>query len=297
MPHKTPTRLAAGAWAALFLVVLAGCHELEKQPGKSPLRQVQMSHDSMAIDIVFARFPYGDPEFNTALWSEIDEQHFPAELRQRLTKNGFRVGLVGGQVPMALSKLLEMTDRPDNGDAAQTRVTDLEKDPKVTCRHVQIRPGRRTEIQASGVYEELPVLTCEPRGVCGKTYYKAQGVFALEANPEHDGRVRFDLLPEVHHGEARLKSIPTASGMRLEPGRAKQVFDALACQAILSPGQLIVVTALPQRPGSLGHYFFTDENGGKREQKLMLIRLSQTQHDELFDPHRVLPLDLLTEAK
>jgi hypothetical protein len=40
----------------------------------------------------------------------------------------------------------------------------------------------------------------------------------------------------------------------------------------------------------LGHYFFT-ENNGNLEQKLLIVRLSQTQNDGLFSPPEPLNLD------
>ncbi|MCR4414832.1 MAG: hypothetical protein NUV77_20640 [Thermoguttaceae bacterium] len=285
--------LAVGAG----IVVLAGCHTIERRPGKSPLKPVQMSPDSVVLDIFFVRFPVGDAEVNGDLWTEVDEQHFPPEVRQRLAKNGFRAGLVAGPMPVALSRLLELNDKSaPPGTAQEMKGDDLNAEPRVVRRHSQVRAGRRTEIQASGVYERLPVLTCEPRGLCGQEYQNAQGVIALKAQPGPDGRVRLDLIPEVHYGESRLQRVPMPGGIRLEPGRPKRVFDELALQATLSPGHLILVTSLPQKPGSLGHYFFTQNLSGKLEQKLMVIRLSQTQRDDLFDPQAPLPLDALGEA-
>ena len=40
--------------------------------------------------------------------------------------------------------------------------------------------------------------------------------------------------------------------------------------------------SLPDRPGSLGHYFFTEQTKGAMEQKLLLIRVAQTQHNDVF---------------
>jgi hypothetical protein len=59
---------------------------------------------------------------------------------------------------------------------------------------------------------------------------------------------------------------------------------------------MIVMSSLANRPGSLGHYFFTREADGKLEQKLMVLRLAQTQHDDLFDPQLPLSLDTLSDT-
>ena len=70
--------------------------------------------------------------------------------------------------------------------------------------------------------------------------------------------------------------------IRLETGRAKKVFENLAISATLSSGEMLLVSSQPQRPGSVGHYFFTEQTSGALEQKLLIIRLAQTQHDDLF---------------
>jgi hypothetical protein len=69
----------------------------------------------------------------------------------------------------------------------------------------------------------------------------------------------------------------------------------MAIDAALAPGQMLVLGSLVDRPGSLGHRFFTGQNDGKLEQKLLVIRLSQTQHDGLFDPPEVIPLDVVAQ--
>ena len=71
-----------------------------------------MSPDSVVLEIFFIRFPFGDTAVNEKLWEEIDEQQFSPELRERLARNGFRVGLISGQIPIELSKLLELSDKP-----------------------------------------------------------------------------------------------------------------------------------------------------------------------------------------
>ena len=39
---------------------------------------------------------------------------------------------------------------------------------------------------------------------------------------------------------------------------------------------------MPTRPGSLGHYFFNEpDSTGDPGRKLLIIRLSQTQHDDI----------------
>jgi len=294
MQARRPVAAALALAAGMAVLAGTGCQKIPKRPARSLLRPVQMSPDSVVVDIFFIRFPFGDPQANGDLWAEVDEQAFSPELRQRLTRNGFRAALIAGPMPATLCQLLEIPEKPPpSASHTGVTVTDLREDPKVVRRHVQVRAGQRTEIQTSGVYERLPVLVCEARGVCGQEYTDAQGVLALRADAQPDGRARLHLVPEVHYGQPRLQRIPTPGGVRLEPGRPRRAFDDLAMEAMLQPGQMIVVASLPHKPGSLGHYFFTQETSGKLEQKLMVIRLSQTQRDDLFDPQLPLPLDSL----
>jgi hypothetical protein len=283
------------ASAVVLLAAVTSCRPLRTQ-GTSPLKPAGMSQDSVALDILFIRTPFGDGETNGKLWEEIDEQHFPSEVRRELAKNGFRVGVVGTQMPVGLSKLMPLADEQrDDDKSGPVSPGRTEGDSLVTGWHSQCRPGRRLEIAASGVYDELPVLMCEESGLCGQSYAQAQGMFAVKQFPEVDGRVRLDFVPELHFGQARQRPVPAECGFKLEVRRSRRVFDKLAFSATLMPGQMVVLGCLPNRPGSLGHHFLTQVSSGQREQKLLVIRLSQTQHDGLFAPVKVLPLDDLEE--
>jgi hypothetical protein len=272
----------------------AGCTPFvhRQAPGKSPLRPAQMSADAVVLDVFFARFPVGDFQANDLLWREIDEQQLPVEKRRELARQGMRVGLVAGQIPVTLSQLLDVPESGPPGDGTnQVKLDELDPTPRVVRRHMQVRAGHRSEIVASGIYDELPLLTCEQGKVCGQTYAKAQGVLGVRVLPEHDGRVRLDIVPELQYGDPGKRWIGAQGVWRLDTSRQKRVLENLAVSATLAPGEILVLTALPDRPGSLGHYFFTDDTSGRPEQKLLLVRLAQTQHDGLFAPDPALPAD------
>ena len=151
--------------------------------------------------------------------------------------------------------------------------------------------GQRSEILASGVYPQLPVLMCESGQLCGQTYNQAQGVFAVKSFPQPDGRVRLELAPELQHDQPRQRWVGGQGMLRLEASRPKREFDDMTLSTDLAPGAMLVLSSLPNRPGSLGHHFFTESEGGRREQKLLIVRLSQTQHDGLFNPPEPLKLE------
>lgn len=294
MPHRVEPLALAILAAAL---TAAGCTPIRSE-AKSPLSPPQMSPDSVVLDIFFARFPQGEEDPIGPMWNEIDEQAIPADVRRRLAENGFRVGIVGERIPDKLAQLLELTDRVSNqGEPGETVVTNLESEPRVTRRHLQLRANQQSEIVTSEVYERLPVLTCDSGDVCGRTYPKAQGVLLAKALPDRDGRVRMDLLPQLQYGEVQQRFTGRYGAFKLETGRSRRDFDNLALSATLAPGSMIVMSSLPNRTGGLGHHFFTHQSSGKLEQKLLVIRLSQTQHDDLFSPEEPIPLDLQAEVQ
>ncbi|OHB84091.1 MAG: hypothetical protein A2V98_15105 [Planctomycetes bacterium RBG_16_64_12] len=273
-----------------MLAAAGACSTISPPQGKSPLARAPMSPDSCVLDIFFVRLPSGDKEANGPMWAEIDEQHLPCELRRRLAQDGFRVGLVGGQMPPKLIEVLELDNKPvPSGDCIQVNLEDLESAPRVVRRHLQIRAGRTRQIVTSGVSKELPVLLSTADGVCGRSYPEAQGVLSVKALPEPDGRVRLELVPELHYGEYGPRFAGHQHAFRIETTRPHRVFDELAFSAMLTAGDMVVVTSLPNRLGSLGHRFFSQEYSGRDEQKLLVIRLSQTQHEDLYSPKGVLP--------
>ena len=285
-----------------MLVLVAGlttassCSPLRPE-GKSLLGRLQAPPDSVALEIFFIRVPFGQPGANQTLWQQVDEQQLPTDLRRRLAENGFRAGLISSQPPEVLSKLMELKDKPapSPDKVSRLKIAEMDQEPRVVRRFLQLRSGKRSEIVASDVYDELPVLTREPGGVCGRTYPKAQGLLALQALPEADGRVRLDLVPEVHYGETRQRYVGDGAALLLEAGRARKVFDELTITAVLPPGHMLLISSLDTRPGSLAHQFFTCKSNGRLEQKLLLIRLAQAQPDALFDSGKELAGDKLEE--
>ena len=221
------------------------------------------------------------------VWEEVDEQHFPVEVRRKLEKNGFRAGVLAGQIPPSLSRLLDLKGKPSaGGEVQQVKVADLVTPARVTSQRLQTRAGQRYEIAASGVIEKMPVLVSEAGEIRGLTYEQAQGIFALHVAPQPDGRVQLELVPEIHHGENRQHWVGDQAIFRLETGRPKRAFEELKLTAVMGPGAMLLLGSQPNRQGSLGHYFFLESNGrdDRLDQKLILVRLCQTQHDDLVSP-------------
>jgi len=267
----------------LLLAPILGCHTARKR-GQSPLTSARMSPQSVVVEVLRVRFPEADENGVEEVWTEVDEQHFPAELRRQLASNGFRVGFVGGRLPMKLSQLMQLSDAPPSENNSNViSVEAMEEEPCVQRKHMTLRGGRRGEICASEVYEQLPVLINDSGELGGRIFNQAQGMMAVKAFPEDDGRVRLEIVPELHHGQPQQRWVGSQGVMRLDSSRPRRVFDRMSLSANLAPGEMILLGSLPNRPGSLGHNFFTRDNGS-RERQLIVVRLAQTQHQSMFSP-------------
>ena len=270
-------------WLAVLAAALLapGCRLIEPQAaGKSPLAPLTAMSETVSLEIFFARFPAGNTALNGALWNEIDEQSFPAETRRELSQNGIRAGVVGTHVPVEMARLLTLTDEPRKPSEENT--VDLEQEPAVTMRLLAVRPNRRSEVVASHLYDQLSLLTREADEVVGRTYAKAEGRFALRAAGQADGRVQIELLPELQYGEQQQRWNAADGVIRLEAARPKRVFEELRLKAQIAPGQMLVVTCQPERPGSLGYHFFTEPKADALVQKILIIRLAQAGSDRSF---------------
>jgi len=273
-----------GSIAVYLLVVCAiGCTPLPKPSVRPLLRQPRMSANSIVLDVFLLRAPFGDPEMNGPAWQEIDEQPFPADVRRLLLANGFRFGVLAGQLPAEWTKRLELADNKTlPGEISELKVDDLAQQPAVLRGHFQLRAGARKELTLGPTRDKLNVLLRDAGGnVSGKSYDQAELLLAVTARPMDDGRVQLAMVPEITCGQYRQGWSADSQGiLRLSPGRESRTFDEMKLEAVLSPGHSLVMSAVPLQPGSLGGQFFTEPSG---EQIFLLLRLSQTQHDGQFD--------------
>lgn len=273
-------RLRPGRCLLILLANIWGCATWTETNQESPeLPKPRMFPDSVVLDITFVRVP---PERNSdveAVWNEIDETRIPPELRRDLGDNGMRCGLVGQRLPDGLRQWLDQRAMFAT-NPTQTVAWQAEKPPP--WHHMQIRAGHRGEIVASNVTDHLIVLTKDQDGVGGKPYENAQCVFAIKSFPQGDGRARIELTPEIHHGEPRRDWKGDTGMWRNAISRPHRVFETLRLEAILSPGESLAMTCTEPSRG-VGKHFFTSPGGaGQTTQKILLVRLAQTQYDELF---------------
>lgn len=272
--------MATRALLMLLLVLpLLGCRVVAPAAGRSPLVPLEASPDAATLEVFAAPAPPDDPQW-AALWAEVDEQPLPPELRQQLAKNGFRAGIVGPSVPDALAALLKVTDEPISQEERARAPLDSEQGIRLTV--MQPRAGQRRDLVTSPTHEQISILQREGGEVRGKTFCKAEGRLILQAFPEVDGRTRIELSPELQYGEMKNRVASSEGMYTWRQERERKQFPELKISAKLSPGQMLLVTCLPDRPGTAGHCFFTQPGGEQVVQKLYVFRAAQATPDRSF---------------
>ncbi|MEX0642491.1 MAG: hypothetical protein WD468_07310 [Pirellulales bacterium] len=285
---KTPVQF--GALLCLAIGMTSGCALLDLDrpamvQGRSPLRPAKASPDSVAVEIVWARFPAGDPSLNETIWQDIDETPIEPAVARELARNGFRAGVISGELPPSLASALHQDESPPEASTAKNgdSLEELMVEPTVRARLVQARRGRRVEIQASDVYNTLPLLKDEGGELGGTTYRSAQAMYALEVDPQPDRMAAVQLTPELHHGSPHLCWSRSDEGiLRQAPMRDHEVFDRLRLRVKLAPGEMLVLMNLPGAGSRLGQYFHTVDSVDGRQQKLILVRLAEVPQSDTF---------------
>jgi hypothetical protein len=292
MKHAIHYRLAL----ALLVCLSSGCvlfphgqgHVAHK--GRSPLKPAQSSPDSVAMNIVWARFPANDPVLDDAAWREIDEAQIDPAVRRDLLANGIRAGVISGSMPPAIARILQQDGQPEPtppvGDPtapAKSSGSELLAEPIVRGRTSQLRRKHRTEIQASEVYASLPLLISGGTELGGHTYDQAQAVYVLRVDPQPDHTTMVELTPELQYGASRLRYTGGDDGiLRQASLKDRKVFDRLRMSVNLAPGEMLVLMSMPNSGSRLGHYFHTVDSADGPQQKLILIRLAEVPISDTF---------------
>jgi len=283
---RTPHQFAAAL--CLCMGLAAGCRLMSKQAdfdGNSLLQSARPSPDSVKMEIIWARFPAGDPALNNEAWQDIDEAQLDPAVHRELVNNGFRAGIINGKFPDAISRALNQgKSPPEEASKAITGETNqLLADPIVRGRVRQMPRNQRCEISASEVYASLPLLVSDERELGGRPYQQAQAMYAMRVDPQPDRTTLVELTPELHYGAPRMRFTGSDEGALYQaPMRDREVFEKMRMKMKLAPGDMLVVMSLPDAGCRLGHYFHTAHSTEGPQQKLILLRLAEVPQGDAF---------------
>ncbi len=294
---STPS--AAALAAALLIALSSGCahwsSNAHDNDGATGLQPPGRSLDSVVIETVLVRFPASKLEQLDTIWTSADESIFDIQFRQLMDRNGLRAGLLFGELPLAIREQIQETSHQQTTDALEH--AGLAADVDNQMRKLQCRAARRKDlIVRKQVAEPLTVLTLlDGEKVSGETYYQPSVLFDLRAMPHGDGQATLELTPEIQHGEYRQTFVSSDYGVRPEMKRQHQAWPELRLSARLRPGQILAIAAT-QPPKALGSAFFTTHTADRSvEHVVLLVRLSETQLDELFAHEEIEQAQVMAE--
>ncbi len=280
---------AGGGWfiklrrvlAIAALAAVAGCSTWSAATTVTELPIPRMAPDSVVLEAAFVRLPPDQPL--DELWRQIDEQHLDAETRRNLTSNGIRSGVLGSQLPTELKELMEPAGSEKAAAGSESLLSD---DVTALYRKLQNRAGERAELMVvPAISARKVVLFHEAGHVRAETFDEGEALFAVRSYPSGDGTVRVEMVPEVRHGDVKHQWVPGNGTFLHDHGRQTRAFDQLRLKAVLSPGQTLLVTGTEEAKG-LGGLLFARGSGESSERLLLLLRLAQTQYDDLFAPEQ-----------
>ena len=263
-------------WLVVALVVstLIGCSlfpvgdAVEKVESKRPsLPPIQAGREAIQLEVLFVERPADDPLVGQLLWREVDQiAAIPPETRELLHQNGFRVGHVGSNLPPTVQKLLGLVDAAEFAESANAK-------PLVGNRKI-LPPGVDTEVQTGEERESCQLKIVHDDRVKLHEYQHARSLLRMKSVRLQDGWVRIDFQPEIHHGENRVRHTPTDEGWAY---RSRQNIDARHAHQFnltMNVGELAIITAAPDQPGTMGDLFFCRDDNGLKKQRVLIVRVA-----------------------
>lgn len=246
----------------------------------------QLPADAVVVELQFLRMSDAKIAEVDQLWQITDEQVLPIQTRKRLEANGLRMGLVPGDMPTIVQQwIAEAQQRLRDETLEQASVA---SNISLVPKQLTFRAGKRKEILLHAEQNQwVPVIYQEEDQLCGETFETPEFILATTAIPHGDGRATLLFTPEIKHGQVRNVVVGKDAAFRFEWQRQRRAFDELLSQITLSPGQTVIVTCTEPPKGLGSQFFITESFSRQREHVLILLRLSRTQLDELFDPDGV----------
>ena len=284
-------------WPLIFLIAVAGCANwsADTEPRSSStfnLNNSRVSPGSVGIEIAVAQVDSDQAAQLENLLGTIDQQKLTLDVRQKLDRNGLRCGIMSARPPAVFHELLQpFVPDPESVDiAARPFALAGLLDPVSRLLLHQRLSNQSDEgypIGTSDLYEHVEwIVNHSDHEVAGEAS-SARCFFDLTTYPSPDGSVTLKLAPVIRHGE-EIPRIGVADGsFVMDRGQRQVNLEEVEFKVQLRSGQTLVIAAndpFPDRgpvQNRLGQLLLGSDKPG--ETRLLLVRLVQTQMDDLFN--------------
>ncbi len=239
----------------LLAVINIGClHRSEISLNPWKWSQQDLGKDAIYMQYIIVDRPLGDPTMDQLIWNELDEMVVPTEQRPAMEENGFRIGLISGNVPSTVQDLIAAPHHPKgrrfrNLIANQWRSIDI-GDPI---------PSGSVIVKKPGEAQSQTMIALE----------KAQCSLSLRPKTKENGQIQLEIVPELQHEEK--KNWLNVGTNHLFRDRNIEKLNQLAWKVTLSRGDYLVIGTYASEKSSLGNTFFVKENELESHQQLIIL--------------------------
>lgn len=243
------------------------------KPGLAPIRP---QANAIQLEILLVDRWADDPVLVRKLWDEVGRLAcLNGNERSRLQQNGIWVGHVGASPPPSIQALLEAPGQESGKSTAG----------RVSGRFLGIPSGQDSEILLGDLQESMTFTLQDGDKSEERTFPQARAVLRVRPDRLQEGWARFTFMPEVHHGDARLRPAATTDGWAYQAGQMHQVLHQLEFTLDLNVGEIAVITSGGKEADSVGKAAFQYLDDGRARQRVLLIRLvdlGQSGNESLF---------------
>ena len=241
---------------------------------QSILKAVKSGPDRVTLEIFQVRVPADDKRLASELWQAADEQRLELDVRNQLVSNGFRAGVISGALPDGLSRAINLQSEMP-AETTKRVITDESATPKVTRRLLQLKQREPATIQVSEVQPSLNVLLNSRQWLTRQELPASAGsLFIARRNQYQASGSKFSLPPSCSSASCAIVTRRSDQGIFvMTPSRERKVFDQMKMSVALAPGELLVISGIPDASGSLGSAFHAERRSDAVEQKLVLDSL------------------------
>ncbi len=274
MPSADESRSRFRLFGAALWICLSGCTTLGVFPTVSSStpneerNRPAISQEGIVLEVYFVERLADDPLLGDVLWRTLDQiGSVSPETRENLQANGLRFGIAGRNPGYALMSLLRATKENEPGNR--------------TARQEYQTPSGVSHQFATGSHHSEVSVTYLHHGERDTRQYKnARGIFKCRVETTQDGWIHFDLLPQIHYGQYRMRPVASGIDWDLDGRQEEDTFYSQRFQVDLNQGEYLVLGADGDAPDSLGACFFRDQQDDMEWERLLVIHVVSVEQVE-----------------
>ncbi|MEZ6058421.1 MAG: hypothetical protein R3C01_17100, partial [Planctomycetaceae bacterium] len=277
--YRVPSVLCRIALPAL-MVGATGCQFwFPADPGTtnrtgSLLQPVKASQEAIDLELFFIERPVGDPLMDSGFWYELDQINtVSSDIRERLQSNGLRFGIAGSPTPPALLALLK--EGAGGGPGMRTMK-----------QQYRVPTGISHEFPCNPFPSPCVISLIEGNESQEREIEQGRGIIRCRVERAQNGWAKIELLPEIRHGDSRMRPTPGDNSWELSGGQESIPVYSNRFTIDLNESEMIVLGAVGSKVDSLGGRFFrTDQDGNTIERLLVLKFGGLSQVAGVTQPH------------